>query len=90
MAETRYYDCPECGEKVIGYRKFDDGEKAGKAIMGGGAALIGGLLAGPLGALAGFALGKYAGDKAVDAGDKVQYSFKCPRCGHEFVRWFPN
>jgi predicted RNA-binding Zn-ribbon protein involved in translation (DUF1610 family) len=91
MAETRYYDCPECGrENVVGYRKLEDGDKVAKTVGAGGLAAAGALAAGPLGALAGFAIGKWLGDKAVESGKELKFSFRCPRCGHEFTRWFKN
>ena len=91
MAETRYYDCPECGrENVVGYRKLESADKTVKAAEAGILTAAGALMAGPLGALAGFAIGKWVGDKLVDSNSRIEFTFRCPRCGHEFTRWFDN
>ncbi len=88
MAETRYSDCPNCGrENIIGYLKEETGDKVVKVVEGGGMALAGGLLAGPLGALAGLAVGKFLGDKFTEK-ERAEFRFRCPRCNHEFRKYF--
>jgi len=90
MAETRYYDCPNCGERVIGYRKTDNGEIGAKTLIGGGLAILGGALAGPLGVMAGLAGAKFLGDKMDKLDSEVKFVFKCPRCGEKFEKYLPH
>ena len=89
MAETRLHDCPNCGkENVIGYHKMQDGDQVAKVAGGGGGALLGALVGGPIGALAGFAVGKWFGDKVAEPVGWQTFIFKCPRCGKEFEEKF--
>ncbi|MBQ2951361.1 MAG: hypothetical protein IJE12_10040 [Prevotella sp.] len=89
MAETRFHDCPKCGkENVVGYLKEDGGAKVGKVVSAGGLALSGALIGGPLGALAGLAIGKWYGDKVTQPHGWTDFVFKCPRCNHEFTESF--
>ena len=54
MAETRLYDCPNCGrENVIGYHSEDNFTKGAKLVITGCTAIAGALIAGPLGFMAG-------------------------------------
>lgn len=91
MAETRLYDCPNCGrENVIGYHSEDNFTKGAKLVITGCTAIAGALIAGPLGFMAGLGGGKLGSDKLSNMDERREYKFRCPRCGHEFTRWFDN
>ena len=86
MANTRYFDCPKCGRvNVIGYEKESEGDKIFKLGAGAGLAGIGAALGGPVGALAGLAVGKFFGDKVCDS-ENAEFIFRCPSCDHSFTK----
>ncbi len=88
MKHTRYSDCPNCGrENVIGYLKEETGDKVVKIVEGGGMALAGAMLGGPIGALAGLAVGKFLGDKFTEK-ERGEFVFRCPRCNKEFCKTY--
>ena len=89
MAEVRYHDCPNCGkENVIGYINEEGAAKVVKGVSAAGLALSGAMLGGPVGALAGLAIGKFWGDKCTQPHGSTAFVFKCPRCNHEFTEYF--
>ena len=88
MAESRFCDCPICKRtNVVGYKVE---EKGAKALLAGGAAILGAVAFGPLGLLGGLALGKMGGAALEDFGKENKFTFKCPNCSHEWSRWFCN
>lgn len=93
MAETRFSDCPRCGRtNVVGYEVESKDEKVGKIAVTGGAAGLGALWGGPIGAGIGFAIGKYLEKKLPklvnDENTDCEFKFKCPKCGYEFSEYF--
>lgn len=93
MADVRYCNCPniKCQHRnVIGYYIEEKDTKILKAGGIGYGALMGALLAGPIGLVAGITLGKVAGDKIGNLSKEKKYVFKCPSCGEEFTRWYKN
>ena len=77
-------------ENVMGYHCEDNFTKGAKLFITGCTAVAGALIAGPLGFMAGLGGGKLGSDKLSNMDDRRDYKFRCPRCGHEFTRWFDN
>ena len=74
----KYFKCPECGYEFFANVEFlQDSAKTGLTGLGAGA-LIGFMVGGPLGAMAGAAFGGNWGERTPLLMDYI----RCPKCQH--------
>lgn len=91
MADTRLCDCPNCNRpNVIGYKKEEKNTKIVKVSSAGYGTIMGAIIAGPIGAALGFALGKYGGEKLANEveDDLIYFQFQCPKCDHRWEKLY--